>query len=271
MAHQQQHLFIQIISNHVSSNGFKDKKVLEIGSYDVNGSIRHLFENSEYTGVDLTEGPGVDIVCDAHKLALDSEFFDISLSCECFEHNPEWLKTFLNMYRMTKKGGILAFTCATTGRLEHGTTRTSPSSSPGTQSIGWDYYLNLTEKDFRKKIDFGELFEDYLFMVYKKTRDLYFVGKKNGRTKLFEFDSASLRNEYLKEVCDLEREMQQPSPYPKIIRQLGQITLLPIRISMFLPDRQFQNFAYYYIRFHRAFKSRIKSALLSLIGDSNKS
>jgi 23S rRNA G2069 N7-methylase RlmK/C1962 C5-methylase RlmI len=38
-------------------------RVLEIGSYDVNGGIRHLFRGaSDYVGVDLDHGPGVDRV-----------------------------------------------------------------------------------------------------------------------------------------------------------------------------------------------------------------
>ena len=37
----------------------EDIKVLEVGSYDVNGSIRGFFQNSNYTGVDMCAGPGV--------------------------------------------------------------------------------------------------------------------------------------------------------------------------------------------------------------------
>jgi hypothetical protein len=43
----------------------KDKvRVLDVGSYDVNGSYRHLFDKSKYhyTGLDMEEGPNVDIV-----------------------------------------------------------------------------------------------------------------------------------------------------------------------------------------------------------------
>ena len=38
--------------------------VLDVGSYDVNGSYKSLFDPSvfEYTGLDMVDGPNVDIV-----------------------------------------------------------------------------------------------------------------------------------------------------------------------------------------------------------------
>jgi len=41
---------------------FTNKKVLEIGSLDINGSIRIFFDTPSYIGVDVGEGRGVDIV-----------------------------------------------------------------------------------------------------------------------------------------------------------------------------------------------------------------
>ena len=74
-------------------------RVVEIGSYDVNGSIRGVVsssvEISEYVGVDLIPGPGVDIVCSGHELDLPDASFDVTLSAECLEHNPYWADTCL--------------------------------------------------------------------------------------------------------------------------------------------------------------------------------
>ena len=63
-------------------------RVLEIGSADINGSIRSFFPGSDYTGVDLSAGPGVDVVASGHELALPDRDVDLAISCECFEHNP---------------------------------------------------------------------------------------------------------------------------------------------------------------------------------------
>jgi hypothetical protein len=70
-------------------------------------------------------------------------------------------------------------TCATTGRPEHGTARTEPESSPLTVGIGWSYYKNLSEKHFRRSVDFGQ-FEAHRFFTKWNHFDLLFVGIKKG-------------------------------------------------------------------------------------------
>ena len=94
---------------------------------------------------------------------------DKAISCECFEHNPEWVKTFENMVRMAS--GIVIMTCATTGRPEHGTRRTSPEDAP----YCGDYYRNLTEQDFLENCDMDK-FLHYEFSSNSNPADLYFWG-----------------------------------------------------------------------------------------------
>ena len=160
-------------------NKIKTQRVLEIGSYDVNGTIRGIVGACEsYTGVDLVVGPGVDLVAFGHELEFESESFDLTLSAECFEHDLHWTNTFLNMIRLTKSNGIVAFTCASLGRPEHGTLRSDPSLSPGTQSLNLDYYKNLTESDFRNSIVLSDFFSEFMFYYNPISWDLYFMGIK---------------------------------------------------------------------------------------------
>jgi SAM-dependent methyltransferase len=177
MAHQQQFNYIEKLKLKFPTNFF-NKKVLEVGSLNINGSIRMFFTNCEYLGIDVGPGRGVDLVCEGQSLDHPNESYDTVGSCECFEHNPHWVETFNNMVRMTKPGGLVFMTCATTGRSEHGTTRTSPADSPLTIGIGWDYYKNLTEQDFREHIDIDSIFSDYKFEVGATHPDLYFYGIK---------------------------------------------------------------------------------------------
>jgi SAM-dependent methyltransferase len=157
--------------------------VLEVGSWNVNGSVRELFQSCEYLGVDIAPGPGVDLVARGEALALPTASFDVVISCECFEHNPRWLETFLNMERMLKPGGLFVFTCSGIGHREHGTPRTSPSLSAATAAgADGDYYHNLSKRDFENRIALSSLFANYAFFDNHYAQDLYFVGVKSSAT-----------------------------------------------------------------------------------------
>lgn len=168
MSHPSQMEFVQRVKGRFPQF-FTKKKVLEIGSLDINGSVRQFFDDCGYIGVDLGKGKGVDIVARGEELVFPASYFDVTISCECFEHNPEWVKTFNNMVRMTS--GIVIMTCATTGRPEHGTRRTSPADAP----FCGDYYQNLTEADIRDNCDMTR-FVQYEFSTNQNPADLYFWG-----------------------------------------------------------------------------------------------
>ena len=170
MSHQQQLDFVQSVKDEFPEY-FKGTKVLEIGSLNINGSVRQFFEPVQYIGCDLGEGAGVDIVCQGHELPYPNESFDVVISCECFEHDKHWEKTFQKMIDLVRKGGLVIFSCATIGRPEHGTTRTSPADAPFTN----DYYRNLREEDFDQ---FKSSFNSYRFSQCLRPRDLYFWGLK---------------------------------------------------------------------------------------------
>ena len=170
MSHQAQLDFVAIVRA-MYPDYFVGKKVLEIGSLNINGSIRPFFEQCTYVGVDLGEGRDVDVVARGEDLTYADGSFDVVASCECFEHNPEWVATLNNMIRMSS--GLVFFSCATTGRPEHGTPRTSPHDAP----FCGEYYRNLTEEDVRSAIDLS-VFEDYQFLTNDMAHDLYFWGIK---------------------------------------------------------------------------------------------
>ena len=151
-------------------DAFSGKDVLEIGSLDINGSVRQFFESCNYIGCDLDVGKGVDIVSPGHMLDYSDNHFHTAISCECFEHDKHWRETFANMVRMTKH--LVIFTCATTGRPEHGTTNSSPSDAPFTN----DYYKNLTVDDFTNAFKMDDMFSKWVFTTNSQSHDLYFYG-----------------------------------------------------------------------------------------------
>lgn len=156
----------------------KSLLVLDVGSLDINGNNRYLFEGPlMYIGVDVGEGKNVDVVCKGHEFKPGIQF-DVVISTECFEHDQHWKDTIKNCIDLTKSGGLFIFTCATTGRQEHGTTRSTPQDSPFTHTLFNDYYMNLTEYDIRQVSGFEEAFSDMGFSTNDKTKDLYFYGVK---------------------------------------------------------------------------------------------
>jgi SAM-dependent methyltransferase len=175
MSHPAQHNYIKYVKNKFPDQ-FSNKQVVEIGSLNINGTVRIFFDNCYYVGLDVAEGKDVDVICEGQKFDAPTESFDVAISCECFEHNPEWVDTFKNMYRLVRPGGMIIMTCATTGRAEHGTTRTTPQDSPLTIGLGWDYYKNLTEKDFREHFNIESMFRNFEFL--SQNTDLYFYGIK---------------------------------------------------------------------------------------------
>ena len=177
MSHPQQMDFVHKLKLRYPTSFFQ-AKVLEIGSLNINGTIRMFFTECDYLGIDVGEGPGVDLVSEGQSLNHSDNTYDTSASCECFEHNPYWIETFNNMHRMTKPNGLVFMSCATTGRPEHGTTRTSPRDSPLTIGKGWEYYKNLTEQDFETNFDLKNMFSSYKLEVGSPHCDLYFYGIK---------------------------------------------------------------------------------------------
>ena len=172
MAHKAQQDFCQRIQQKLPHK-FKGVSVIDIGSLDINGNNRFLFEDYTYTGLDLGEGLNVDVVCPGHEHS-SSVPYDVAISTECLEHDEHWRRTLQNMYALTKPGGIVLITCASTKRGEHGTRKTSPANAPFIQ----DYYGNLTEKDFREVLDIEKGFSEWEFQSGRSAQDLYFYGVK---------------------------------------------------------------------------------------------
>ena len=187
MAHKQQKEFLDKIKQKFPQ-AFKNKKVLDIGSFDVNGNEKPWFEDCDFIGLDIGPGGGVDIVCPANEYDAPDNHFDTIISCECWEHNPFYKESIQNAIRMLKSGGFFIFTCATTGRPVHGTKtqdkidRENQKTAQGNTTNNWitmpnvfrenwdsEYYKNVTEKDIRECINV-----DFIFSMYEFVKDKFF-------------------------------------------------------------------------------------------------
>lgn len=95
--------------------------ILEVGSYNVNGSVRTLFDQTNYLGVDIEDGPGVDMVLSAHALSTELGFerFDLVVSTEMLEHDRKPWRSLYNMCDVLEDGGLLLVTARGNGFGEH--------------------------------------------------------------------------------------------------------------------------------------------------------
>lgn len=99
-------------AKNLTEEDIKGKKVIEVGSYDVNGSLRYVVEllkPAKYVGVDITKGPGVDIICPAENLTekFGKESFDVIIATCLLEHVRDWKKSVSNFKNICKPNGTV--------------------------------------------------------------------------------------------------------------------------------------------------------------------
>jgi cyclopropane fatty-acyl-phospholipid synthase-like methyltransferase len=120
--------------------------VLEVGSLDVNGSIRKAANVT--IGIDIQKGRSVDIVmnaCDTLEY-FGEESFDAVVSVDAIEHSVEWKCFIQNMIGLLKTGNKLLLTAA--------------SPKKGRHNYPNDYW-RFTEKMFRTIFEHQEVLEYY--------------------------------------------------------------------------------------------------------------
>lgn len=84
-------------------------RTVEVGSYDVNGSVRSLFPDA-YVGVDMRPGPGVDVVALGSALPFVDGWARVVVSTEMLEHDPTPWLSVAEMARVLDAGGHLLLT-----------------------------------------------------------------------------------------------------------------------------------------------------------------
>lgn len=136
--------------------------VLEMGSRDINGSIRAVLPAPHYVGIDTVDGKGVDVVGDATTWT-DPHRFDLVACAEVLEHVPNPEAFFAAAWRQLTAGGRIMFTMATDPRAPH-------SAADGGPLRGGEYYANVSEEDIKEWL---ADWDDVTIEVHVGRGDLY--------------------------------------------------------------------------------------------------
>lgn len=84
--------------------------ILDIGSHDVNGTIKPFFYSPKwrYIGIDLVVGENVDIVVEPYNWKLDKKF-DIIISLSTMEHVEDLKEWALQVKKVLKSNTLVFF------------------------------------------------------------------------------------------------------------------------------------------------------------------
>lgn len=95
------------------------REIVELGSFNENGTLRDFSPvGATYTGLDMSAGPGVDIIVDPDKkLPLEDGSADVVIASSVFEHDRFFWATFLELARIVRPGGFIYISAPSNGEF----------------------------------------------------------------------------------------------------------------------------------------------------------
>ena len=106
--------------NHLINYSYQN--ILDVGSFNVNGCYREIFESRghKYTGLDMESGPNVDIVPrKAYEWdEISDDTYDVVITGQALEHIEFFWVTISEIVRVTRRGGLICI-IAPCGFEEH--------------------------------------------------------------------------------------------------------------------------------------------------------
>jgi SAM-dependent methyltransferase len=110
---------VDLVARHLG--GRTQGTIVDIGSQDVNGSYRPIFDAAgwRYIGLDAAPGKNVEVVAPTpYRYPFPSSTIDLVVSGQAFEHIDYFWVSFLEMARILKPGGLI-FLIAPSRGSEH--------------------------------------------------------------------------------------------------------------------------------------------------------
>lgn len=83
-------------------------RIADIGSMDVNGTMRPVFTGHDYIGFDIAPGKAVDVVLtNPEVIRAEDASFDLVLSANCLEHTRRPWVVVRDMARILRPNGLM--------------------------------------------------------------------------------------------------------------------------------------------------------------------
>lgn len=142
-------------------------RVVEIGSRNVNGTVRDCVGHDEWIGVDVEAGDGVDWVGDF--AVWPGGPVEVVISTEVLEHAPDVKGILDHAAEVLVPGGWLVVTCATDDRAPH-------SAVDGGPVRDGEHYRNVEPAE----LDDHPAFVTCVIEVHEDRGDLYYLGRRDG-------------------------------------------------------------------------------------------
>jgi len=178
--------FFETYANSFSSQ--PKVKIIEIGSQDVNGSLRSTApSNFEYIGVDFVEGKGVDVILDdPYTLPFENESADIVLSSSCFEHSEMFWLVFLEIMRVLKPKGLFYLNVPSNGafhRYPVDCWRFYPDSGTALTTWAKRNSINASLLESYTSAQVGDIWNDFVAVFVKDEKYIADFPKRILHTK----------------------------------------------------------------------------------------
>lgn len=115
---------LQFTQRVISEKDIENKYILEVGSRNINGSVRPYIMSlnpKTYIGIDIVGGQDVDIVMNADRILeiFGEKSVDVVITTEMMEHVQNWRTVIFNMKNVLKLEGILLVTTRSKGFHKH--------------------------------------------------------------------------------------------------------------------------------------------------------
>lgn len=150
-----------------------DVKVVDLGSQDVNGSLKDVCPSGfNYIGVDFEKAKGVDVILkNPYKLPFEDNSIDILISSSCFEHSEMFWLVYLEILRVLKPSGLFYLNVPSSGsfhRYPVDCWRFYPDS--GNALVTWAKYNKYNPALLESYTHVGNSWQDFVAVFVKDAK-----------------------------------------------------------------------------------------------------